>query len=365
MTYLHYQYSLSDFVVADDYRMEYLQKDSKFDQNYQTSLDNIANFTQTKIQNLQEVIRKVYVPMADIDRYISDESEFYTYDPLRDTPELYLEMNKIVIFDEKSLMKFINNYGLAFHRASPNNELELFNSTLFQNNDSEKFILEMDAIVFFAELAKYQRILNMWINIQEGNMEELIKIKNEFESHINSHSNHSKIFLEATSTEEYADFIFTDSGVLFTVGEMKDVIRAYKNNPDKLLKVIEKGEESKNAWERVKNNSNLKAIALAYLSLELKKINNGETATRFIDGKIVPAMRFNSPLEVAGYQLKQAIFKDQKLELCKNCGALYEPRHASQKFCSPLPDRKRSTCENTYNQRLKRMRKNKKEERKK
>lgn len=360
MTYLHYQYCLSEFVIADDYRLEYFGEGNKFDCYHQTMLEKIVNYTQAKIENKKELIRRVYVPMADIDRYISDENEFHTFDPLSDTPELYLEMNKIVIFDEKSLMKFIKNYGIASHLASPNNESGLFNSTLFQNNDSEKLILEMDALILFEGLAKFQSILKMWNDIKEDNVKELINIKKEFQSLAEFHNNHKALFKEAGSLEEYTDFIFTDSGVLFTEGEMEDVIKAYKNKPDKLIKVTEKGSEVKNAWERVKNNSDLKIIAFAYLNLKLKDINSGETATRFIDGKIVPAMKFNNPLEIAGYQLKQAIFKDQKLELCENCGALFEPRHASQKFCSPLPGRKRSTCENTFNQRLKRMRKNKK-----
>jgi hypothetical protein len=62
-------------------------------------------------------------------------------------------------------------------------------------------------------------------------------------------------------------------------------------------------------------------------------------------------------MEVAAYQLKQAIFKNERLHECQNCGAIFEPKHANQIFCSPLPRRKRSTCENTYNQRQKRLRK--------
>jgi hypothetical protein len=118
----------------------------------------------------------------------------------------------------------------------------------------------------------------------------------------------------------------------------------------------EKVSDLKKIWEEVKNED-LKSIASAYLDIQLSKIKSGETAQRFIDGSIVPAMRFNNLLEVEGYQLKQAVFKNQKLEECLNCGALFESRHAHQKFCSPLLGRKRSTCENTYNQRQKRMRK--------
>ena len=44
-------------------------------------------------------------------------------------------------------------------------------------------------------------------------------------------------------------------------------------------------------------------------------------------------------MEVAGYQLKQAIFKDEQLKRYTHCGALFEPGHSAQIFCSPLPKR--------------------------
>ncbi len=87
------------------------------------------------------------------------------------------------------------------------------------------------------------------------------------------------------------------------------------------------------------------------------------TVTAFVSNQIVPAIKFDNLLEVSGYQLKQAIFNNQKLEECQNCGWIFEPRHASQKFCSPLPGRKRSTRENTYNQRQKRLKRRQSQER--
>ena len=349
MTYLHYQYCLSDFVIAGDYRMEYFTEESNFDNYYQTLLKNIATCTQNEIHNPQELIRRIYVPMVDIDKYINGEKNFHIYEPLSDTPELYLEMNKIVIYDEKSLMKFIKDYGLPYHLTMQ------FESTLFQGNDTEKFILEMDVLLFYGKLVEFQKVLKMWNYIIEGNVSELTKIKHEFESLAEFHNKHQKLFMESLPLKEYVDFVFTDSGNLYRGGEMGEVIKNYKNDPDKLLKLNNKS-EIKTAWEQVKSDSNLKTIAFAYLGLKLKEIESGEPSHRLVDDNIVPAMRFNNLIEVAGYQLKQAIFKNQKLKRCDNCGALFEPRHASQKFCSPLPRRKRSTCENTYNQRLKRIR---------
>lgn len=357
MTYLYYQYCFSDFVIAGDYRMEYFTEERNLDFYYQTLLKNIASYTQTEIQKPQELIRRIYVPMVEIDKYINDEKNFHTYDPLSDTPELYLEMNKIVIYDKNSLMKFIKNYGLPYHLTMQKNESGIFDSTLFQGNDTEKFILEMDVLMFYEKLARFQKVLKMWNYIIEGNVLELNKIKHEFESLVEFHNNHQALFTEDISLEDYANFVFTDSAVHYRGGEMREVFNVYANDSNKLLKLNEKSLKLKSIWKQVKNGSDLKTIALAYLNLQLKEIKGGEPLHRFIEDKLFPAMRFDHLLDVAGYQLKQAIFKNQKLERCVNCGALFEPRHASQKFCSPLPGRKRSTCENTYNQRLKRLRK--------
>ncbi|MFD1706218.1 hypothetical protein ACFSCZ_05530 [Siminovitchia sediminis] len=283
---------------------------------------------------------------------------------LYNTPELYLEMNKINICDEKSVMKFIKNYGIPFNLSIQEND-EHFNSNLSFINDVETVSVEMNALLFFQELVKFQQILRMWNDIVEENAEIMTKIKHEFENQATFNQRHQALFREALSSEEYANYIFNDSKLFLRGGELKKVYEAFKGNPDKLLELNKVGDELNNTWERVKDETDIKTIAFTYLNLKLKDLEAGETATRVIDGNIVPAMKFNNLTEVASFQLKQAIFKDLKLEECINCGALFEPIHGSQKFCSPLPGRKRSTCENTFNQRKKRERKNMKESRKK
>lgn len=170
---------------------------------------------------------------------------------------------------------------------------------------------------------------------------------------------HFKFIREYMPHEE---FIYFTLGDLTTYsGDLKKLMfKYYKQNPKKLPNLIDKASELKVTWEKLKKGD-LETIALAYLNLKLKEISSGKASTRFIDGKIVPAISFNNLLDAAGFQLKKAIFKDEKLKRCINCGALFEPAHASQKFCSPLPGRKRSTCENTYNQRQKRLRKKQKQ----
>jgi len=366
VNYLYYQYSLSDFVKVDEYKIEYFTKESNLDSFDKSMLENINIYTQKPIPEQQEIIKRIYIPKEEIIKYLNSEKNFYTYDPLNDTPELYLEMNKINISDEKSVMKFIKNYGIPFNLSTRENENEgHFNSNLSFSNDYETFSVEMDALIFFKELVLFQHILKMWDEIAKENTEIMKELKREFENLATFNQRHQLLFNEALSSEEYANYIFNDTKISFRGGEMKKVLEYFKRNPDKLLELNKKGDGLNNTWEQVKDETDIKTIAYTYLNLKLKDLKAGETATRVINGKIVPAMKFSNLLEVASFQLKQAIFKDLKLEECINCGALFEPIHGSQKFCSPLPGRKRSTCENTFNQRKKRERKNMKESRKK
>lgn len=208
----------------------------------------------------------------------------------------------------------------------------------------------MDVINFYEKLIHFQNVLKMWDSIIKDDSVELIKITEEF-----------KNAAQDTGWQQSTHIAFLGLGLHYgaEIAELKNI---YQNNPEKIPILTNKGAELKTVWEEVKNKD-LKRIATAYLDIQLKMIRSGETANRFSNGSIEPAIRFKNLLEVAGYQLKQAIFKNKKLEECLNCGALFEPLHAHQKFCSPLPGRKRSTCENTYNQRQKRMRKKHEQER--
>ncbi|WCL57029.1 hypothetical protein PNF30_16245 [Bacillus safensis] len=356
MTFLNYQYCLSDFVVVDDYEIEYFTVKDDECSVYATERTILDGIAPTKLAGQ---VRRVFVKKEDIDFYITGVKEYHSYNPLNDTPELFLEMNKIKPFNEKSLMKFIKNYGIPFHGQKPTSKSPLADSILFRENASKKFLLGMDVIMFYIRLIVFQEALIMWNDIVKGNISKMKKIRDEFESEAKIFEKYQTSLLEKSTPEDFSKIVLADLGLGYIGGgELEDVLRKYKDNPKMLLKLHGKASELKTTWSEFEDSSDLKATALAYLNLKLKSIQNGEITSAFFDGRIVPAIRFNNLLEVAAYQLKQAIFKDQKLEECLNCGALFEPRHASRKFCPPLPGRKRSTCENTYNQRLKRLRKN-------
>lgn len=329
MPYLHYQHSSSNFIVARQYNIEYFDEGSDEQQKetyHHYSLLRIINLAQIKRkEKLEGLIKRIYVSDEEAVKYANGEENLYSYDPLDDTPELYLEMNKIKIFDEKSLMKFIENYGIPFDKQLNTTENEIIGPIiLFPKNETIKLLMGMDVFMFYEELLKLQNAIKMWTHIKEENVEQIKKIVERFRKR-------AQVFINKDTNE--------------LSPEERSFLNASKKSSELVM-----------TWEEVKN-SNLKEIAVAFLNLELKQIKSGETSTRFINDKIVPAISFNNLVEVAGYQLKQAIFKNEKLQECIHCGSLFEPRHAAQKFCSPLPGRKRSTCENTYNQRRKRLRK--------
>ncbi|MGE8020120.1 hypothetical protein ACQKOM_14585 [Peribacillus frigoritolerans] len=76
-----------------------------------------------------------------------------------------------------------------------------------------------------------------------------------------------------------------------------------------------------------------------------------------INSKIIQKFNFSDLFDIAYYQLSQAMLNDSSFKRCELCGHPFEVIHEGRRFCPPLPGRKRSTCENTFNQRLKRAKK--------
>lgn len=72
-----------------------------------------------------------------------------------------------------------------------------------------------------------------------------------------------------------------------------------------------------------------------------------------------PQAVFNDMFEFAYFFLTMAVYRGAEMRECENCGNLFEVTHQRQRFCPPLPGRKRSSCEMAYNNRLKKERKQK------
>ncbi|MEH7403353.1 DUF6076 domain-containing protein [Gottfriedia acidiceleris] len=89
----------------------------------------------------------------------------------------------------------------------------------------------------------------------------------------------------------------------------------------------------------------------------IRKRSSSIESIQVLDDQYVTTISFPTLLDVAYHQLTNALLGIKTFNKCLNCGSIFLAKHGLQKFCAPLPNRKRSTCENTYNQRKKRNKK--------
>jgi hypothetical protein len=296
-------YCLSKFAVLDDYCEKKIEGEKGW--NFWLVLYNDFNLLKAKFTNQR------------------------FYNPLEEAKELYMELNKVNLKKPESLMKFISVYGIPAGNKilGGNDEMKAF----FQMNLMKDFIFK------FVDL---QKIIRYWKAIKEDDQETLEKAKKSF--------------------------------TLDAVGEQ---IEEYKKHEDYFVKNPDSGieqlnedalnAECHNIFMKVKDQK-LKDIVIAYITVLLNKQSFGEIKTTVVDvpckekkkivmkKKIVDAISFNDLFEVAFYQLRQAIFNDMQIKTCEHCGFPFEVTHERQRFCPPLFGKKRSNCENTYNQRIRR-----------
>lgn len=250
------------------------------------------------------------------------------YNPLEDAKELYMELNKVIPEDPKTIMKFVRTYGLPIGANLDDGDKEI------------KAIYRMELQELNEKLKPFQKIISVWQAIKNNTEQALETIKKEFQ-------------LMAT-LDQIHEFSGEDN-----YEEILRNINADMNNPTTT-------EEFK-SWLSVKDED-LKVIALTYISVLLNKQSLGKRQHKVTNvtcersGKLVTekamveAISFNNLFEVAYYQLSKAIPK-KEIRKCDHCEFPFELTHERQHFCPPLLGRKRSTCENTYNQRIKRQRK--------
>jgi hypothetical protein len=290
-------HSLTKFAVLEDYQEIY--------KNGELTAIIIENpSTETKINNIT------------------------LYNPLEDTQELYTELNKIQIDKPKNIMKFIQTYGLPLG--------ELIN----EGNPDIKAIYQMELKAFAEKLEGFKTVMSLWEAVQLNNEKALEDYSKEFEHEANWAQIFSFQTYENLDEMEHKDLTKQDNVV--TVPEYKLWMEV------KDLKLIDRANALITA---LLNNESLGQVKTAFLDVLCTK--NGKLINK---KKIVEAAYFNDLFEVAYFQLRQAIFNDMAVKTCEHCGYPFEVTHERQRFCHPLKGRKRSTCENTYNQRIKRQR---------
>jgi hypothetical protein len=254
------------------------------------------------------------------------------YNPLEDTKELYTELNKVLIHQPKSVLKFIETYGLPMGRQ------------IDAGNPDFKAIYEMKTYGFAERLERFKTIMSLWEAVQLNNTKVLEDYSKDFE--------HEARWAQMFSLQAFDDI---------------DEIDQQDLKEESAVAVPEY-----TLWLEVKD-MNLIDRANALITALLNNESVGQSKTAFLDvpcnkngkvvnkKKIVEAAYFEDLFEVAFFQLRQAIFNEMDVKTCEHCGFPFEVTHERQRFCPPLFGRKRSTCENTYNQRIKRQRQKEKQ----
>ncbi|WP_270182948.1 hypothetical protein [Alkalihalobacillus sp. CinArs1] len=105
----------------------------------------------------------------------------------------------------------------------------------------------------------------------------------------------------------------------------------------------------------LKENDNKEKMSLLYniVNSEQRFIYNG---IQHIGDSGAPSIFFSSLLDVAWWQLKQALIGEIDFRYCKHCGWVFAASHGSQKFCPSEEKGKRSKCYNAYSQKMRRTR---------
>lgn len=216
------------------------------------------------------------------------------FNPLTDTPELATELLKVDPNNDKSVLAFVNEYGLPDHTTPDGFGVNrLFNEFKFSHK-----IMPVDQY----RLSTVKTIAEIWKAIGEKDQEAL------------------KHFIE------------------------------------RFEELSRKGETFSEEWEKIKNKDSL-TITKTFLAMVLNECSIGTTGFRLSGKKIVPTVVFVNLFEVAQWQLANAITNDVHFKTCELCGHLFIPQHGHQRFCPAKIGHKISTCQNTFNQRNKRTRK--------
>jgi hypothetical protein len=350
---IYYTYCATNFVVATSYEVERFGSDIS-EKNQRTLFDTTKNHLYERYgikidEPIKGFPKSIIAKPESITDYLDKKNSTFIYDPLNDAKDLYLQLNKIDLTNEKSLIKFVSEYGLPLNEYYTDTG-EIFYSDLFLQNEREKFCVGLEISRFYEKLAEFKYLVKMWDNIRNEYKEKLKVIRDDFARTINYYELNG----QQPSAKEKINSLFLNVWI-YNEQFYEKLKQEYLEDKSKLKEIDAFPSNILCFWNEVQNLSPID-FCKSYLSLKLNNVSSGHPSTKFAQGKIVPAIRFNNLLEVAYYQFKQAIFMDMAFDNCLNCDALFEPVHGHQKFCSPLPNRKRSTCENTYNQRMKRKR---------
>ncbi|MES1049162.1 hypothetical protein FOA24_06805 [Bacillus thuringiensis] len=271
---------------------------------------------------------------------------YKTFNPFEDEQIMYTEMKKIDLDDKKSILKFVKEFGIPLS----DDYTEIMEDHIF--NHSIKLTQMMDLLV------KTQLVFTSWLILQHSH---LLKhpLRHTFVDMLTTETHQQDVNLNRYNTSVLLSLLMpivkSVSGDNEERTQIEDALKKSTiPTPYSLPTMIL---ESNNT--RAKETEALPKEKLAWVTLAslLNELTTGTKRVRYSAGVLREAWRCQNLFEVAAYQLTEAILNNKTLGTCQHCDNWFEVRHKNQKFCPPLPGRKRSTCESTYNQRLRRKRK--------
>ncbi|MBT2729202.1 hypothetical protein J7E63_20095 [Bacillus sp. ISL-75] len=100
-------------------------------------------------------------------------------------------------------------------------------------------------------------------------------------------------------------------------------------------------------------------IAKKHLADLLSRLDTFHFSTYldYQNGSYNPGAWFSDLFNFAYFQLAKALSNNVEVRECEYCGHIFEVTHKRQRYCPALPNRKRSSCEMAYNNRLKKEKK--------
>lgn len=238
---------------------------------------------------------------------------------------LFTEIQKIELFDIRSLRRFANVFGLPLGiDLSMNSGLKAFDD--MKDYNTFLYFGAVPVTLIYMELMEYKNIFNSFVAVKtnDAKLARSINLKKEF---VNEAGNVSRLDKERSRS-----------------------IQSLNNEYESLLNETDIKEEI----ELMQCRKNL-AKTLT------KKIAYNSKIVDTLDGDFLETKIYNNLFEIAYSQMKESLINNVELKKCDYCGHYFEPEHGTQRFCSPLPFRKRSSCENSYNQAKYKKRKQKEE----
>ncbi|MED3799142.1 hypothetical protein P4604_17340 [Lysinibacillus capsici] len=291
---------LEDFLMnlVDTYKID----------NHQEILDKIPLFSSPIITLSKEAISNYLLGKSG-----GTEKSFHFPD---EGIGLFTELAKVELFDTNSLKKFTKNFGIPIgvDLSKKSGYVDLLD---FKKYNTFLYFGAAPIALIYKELVEYQNIFNMFVAVK-------------------------------TNDKKLANAIYARKKL---VQEIAEIGRFSKD-------ILEKRALSKKTYEQniIENNDPLSlALCRKYLSEAItEKVAINSKIVNSIDGDFFEIKLYNNLFEIAYNQIKDSLLNNTEIKKCEHCGHFFESTHGKQRFCPPLPFKKRSSCENSYSQQIRR-----------